>query len=157
MLWLCRGLGAGMVAFCGWCCGNLFCRKAVLRRRALQQTVALLQRLQGEIGYRKTDLQALYSELAAQGEFPLLGLEAGGSFQALRPPVWFFKEERACFAECLQAVGCTPAAQECARLECYIARFETACTAAAADERLAKQLYGRLGLGVGAMLAITLL
>lgn len=154
---LCKWAGAFLIALCGWCCGELFCRKACLRRKELQQTIALLQRLLEEIGYCKTDLRALYSCMAKENAFSLLRLTKGGSFQTLEPPAELSGEERACFTECLKKVGCAPAAQECARLECYIARFEAAAASAAAEESTARQLYSRLGLGAGAMMAIALL
>lgn len=154
---LCKCVGACLIALCGWCGGEFFCRKARLRRRELQQTIALLQRLLEEIGYCKTDLRALYGRLAEEPAFSLLRLPRGGSFQTLEPPAGLSGEERACFAECLKAVGRAPAAQECARLKYYIARFETAAASALTDEGAARQLYGRLGLGAGAMLAIALL
>lgn len=154
---LCKVLGAALVVLCGWGTGRAFCRRTVCRRRTLAQTTALLQRLREEIGYRKTDLTQLYRRMADNPAYASLGLLQSQSFQSLAPPAVFTAEEQALFRECFQQLGRTMAEQECAQLDFYILRFEQAGRQAAEAEAQAGRLYGRLGLGIGAMAAILLL
>lgn len=154
---LCKGAGAALIVLCGWGTGRVFCQSAARRRRTLAQIAALLQRLREEIGYRRADLPQLYQKMEKDAVYPLLELQPGGSFQTLEPPAVLTEEERTLFTECFRQLGRTTSAQESAQLDYYIQFFDRACRQAAETETQAGRLYGRLGLGVGAMAAILLL
>lgn len=149
-----HGIGLFCLVLCGWCAGQAAAGRAAARRAALDQTVQLLQRLEQEIQYRRLPLSRLLDELRREASFPLLGLGECESLQQLAPPAVLSAAEQACFAACFSGLGHGGGAQECQRLAYYRARFVRAGEEAADREHQARQLYPRLGLAAGAMLAI---
>ena len=152
-----RAMGALCLALCGWCCGAAAAQRASLHRQTLEQTLQLLERITQEIRYRKLPLDAVLAALRREGACPLLGLPACAGLQRLPAPEVLTPAEQACFRECFSGLGHGSGAQECRRLACYRDRFGRMQAEAREQERQARQLYPRLGLAAGAMLAIAVL
>jgi stage III sporulation protein AB len=173
---LLRGSGAALLTFCGWYAGALRQHSVRTHRTELEQAERLLLRIRQEIEYRHRALDELYRELIREGiegdppcfacfvppeqrnpQNPQNKDAANASFHALRPPPSFSAEEKACFTECMAALGHTEARQECDRLDFFIARFAQFRLCAEEAERKAAALDRKLGFAGGAVLALLLL
>jgi hypothetical protein len=152
-----RGCGALLLLLCGWACGAFAVQRATARRAALGETLQLLARLEQEIRCRKAPLSAILAALRREQAFPSLGLLQTPSLQKLPPPQVLSHLEQSLFSECFSGLGHSDSIAECRRLGYYRARFLQLAADAAAKEKQANALYPRLGLGAGAMLAITIL
>lgn len=144
----------------GFCAGDARRQRLAARRRALEEVIGLLTRLRQEIGYRRADLGPLCRTLAAEyGPDSALGRALAGAdgFARLAPPAPLEKGEAACFTECFAGLGRSDAGQECARLDYYLARFETFLAGAREEEARSASLDRRLGLAAGAVLGLLIL
>ena len=143
--------GLLLLPFCGWLAGDLVQSRRNERLDALQQTIALLQRIRQEILYRRADLQALYRQLCREGILPETAatLQQTPALSAALTP-----EEQRCFRECMDGLGRTEAVQECERLRLYILRFEAFRAASGQLAQTRVSLSRRLGLGAGLAAAI---
>ena len=149
-----RLLGAALLLGCGWCVGDAVQARADAHAGALRQVLRLLERVRQEIAYRRADLNLLYRRLVREGLVPG---GADASLQTLAPPAALAAAEAACLAECLAGLGHAAAAQECERLEYYIARFKSFLQQAEARAAAQAALSRRLGLAAGAVLALLFL
>ena len=145
--------GLLLLPFCGWLAGDLVQSRRNERLDALQQTIALLQRIRQEIQDRRADLQALYRQLCREGILPETAatLQQTPALSAALTP-----EEQRCFRECMDGLGRTEAVQEGERLQYYIARFEGFRQQAGQEEATRAGLPHKLGLAAGAALALAL-
>lgn len=144
----------------GFCVGEARRQKLAARRRSLEAVLELLTRLRQEIAYRRTDLNRLYSILAAEcspgGPLEKVFRAADG-FGQMQPPSALHPEEAACFAACFGSLGHADAKQECARLDYYRERFGGFLDQAREEEQRSANLDRRLGLAAGAMLGLLVL
>ena len=62
-----RGIGAVCLVVCGWCVGDSICARAQAHQAALQETAELLERIQTEISFRRTDLNRMLASLKRDG------------------------------------------------------------------------------------------
>lgn len=152
---LTRVLGALLFPLCGWLAGDAVRQKTDRHLRALEQTLALFQRLRQEIHYRRADLQQLYLCLQREGLAPKA--TAGQHLQQMPPPEALSPAEQAVFAECLSGIGRAEADQECERMDCYIARFQQLRQQAQTAAQAQAGLPQKLGLAAGAVLALVLI
>ena len=144
--------GAALLPLCGWLTGTAFQAKARQHITQLQCTVELLQRIRQEIAYRRLDLAQLQRCLLQEGL--LAEFELVDTLQRLAPPELFTPEEQLCFCQCFTGLGQREAAQECERLEYYVTRFTGFLHRAQQQADAKAGLPGRLGLAVGAVLAL---
>lgn len=149
---LLRCAGVMLLPLCGWLAGSTVRQKAMQHLAALEQTIALLQRIRQEIVFRRTDLTSLYNCLCREKAF-LLDADAG-SFQAAVPPQELAEPERCCLQECLQGLGRSEAAQEAQRLEYYISRFQSFLHDSQCKAQQQGTLPDKIGLSAGAVLAL---
>ncbi len=152
--------GGCLLALAGWFGGAAVCTRASTHRAALGQTVALLKTLEEEIAFRRTNLNALFAQLAQRGAYPLLGVAPSteqACFHAMVPPQSFGKEECAVFCACFARLGYTGAQQECERLARYRKQFEGFYRQAQKDEQSALAIDRKIGLALGSMVALMLL
>ena len=154
---LLKGCGAVLLLGCGWACGAYAVARSTARRAALDETLQLLARLEQEICSRKAPLSGVLAALRREQAFPALGLSQAANLQHLAAPGALSTFEKSLFSECFSGLGHADSAAECRRLAYYRARFARLAADAAAKEKQAFALYPRLGLGAGAMLAITIL
>ena len=115
-----RGIGAVCLVVCGWCVGDSVCARAQAHQAALQETAELLERIQTEISFRRTDLNRMLASLKRDG----FVREEERSLQNLEPSPFLTRREQACFRDCFSGLGHTEAEQECQRLTLYIKQFE---------------------------------
>ena len=148
-----RLLAAMLLVVCGWCAGNTVCLRARAHLEALQATLGLLQLIRQEIACRQTGLDRLYCRLVREGTLPPTA-SPDGRLQTLTPPSALEHPEAALFTECFAGLGRTPAAQECARLELYIARFDELLRQAQTRAAPLLALAQKLGVGVGLAAAL---
>ena len=78
-------------------------------------------------------------------------------FGQMAPPAPLAAEEAACFAECFAALGRADAGQECARLDYYLARFQSFLGQVREEEARSASIDRRLGLAAGAVLGLLIL
>ena len=147
-----RICGAFLLPLCGWLTGDAFQQKTREHLRALEHCIQLLQRIRQEIDFRRADLAQLYLRLQREGL--LAAAPVPGTLQALPAPDALSAAEQQCFAECMSGLGRTEAAQECERLDYYIARFQEYQQQAERAEQVQAGLPHRLGLAAGMVLAI---
>ena len=147
--------GLLLLPVCGWLIGDSVQQKDELHLNALTRTIELLQRIRQEIEFRRADLQLLYGKLVREGV--LDQPEAERPLQELPPPEALSASERECFAECMTGIGRAGAAQECERLQYYIARFQTFQQKAQQTVQARAGLPHKLGLAAGAVLALVFL
>lgn len=144
--------GILLLPVCGWLAGDAVQARTCAHLAALQQCIALLQRIRQEILYRRVDLQDLYGQLCREG---LLQKAPGVStLQQLGAPDALSGPERACFQECFRGLGRTGSTQECERLAYYQARFAGYLEQAQRRAQSQTGLPHRLGLAGGLMLAL---
>ena len=148
-------LGVLLLPVCGWAAGDAFQQKTEMHLHALQQTIRLLQRIRQEIEFRRADLGLLCVQLQREGV--LERLRKGQTFQTLSAPGLLLPEEQKCFEECMSGLGRTEAAQECERLDYYIARFQAFQQQAQQTAQAQAGLPHRLGLAAGVVLALVFL
>lgn len=153
-MWVLRFAGCACLLWSGWRAGFSISLRQRQRRRTLEQLILLTQQLAQEIALRKAPLTLLLRELQQENAYPLLALQNCVSLQTLTAPVCLYTPERACTEECFSGMGHSAASQECERLAHYAARLENFYAEAQQAEQKALQLYPRLGLCAGAMLAI---
>ena len=146
--------GLLLLPFCGWLAGDLVQSRRNERLDALQQTIALLQRIRQEIAYRRLDLEQLQRCLVQE---KLLESDAAPKLQEIPAPERFDDAERLCFEQCFAGLGQSEAAQECERLDYYSARFEAFLHQAQQKAASGQGLPCRLGLAAGAVAALILL
>lgn len=155
-----RLLAAGLLTLGGWCAGDGLAYRLELRCRTMEQIFLLLQRLQQEIGYRRTDLRQLFcilqQEADPQEEWGRALLSAEG-FQALIPPSCLNQTESRFVSECFAGLGHTAAQMECARLDYYIHRCDELLQKVRRQQRQSAGLDRRLGLAIGASLGLLIL
>ena len=155
-----RWAAALLLTAAGFCAGDARRQRLAARRRALEETAGLLARLRQEIGYRRADLGPLYRTLAAEySPASALGRAMGRAdgFGQMAPPAPLAAEEAACFAECFAALGRADAGQECARLDYYLARFQSFLDRVREEEARSASIDRRLGLAAGAVLGLLIL
>ena len=155
-----RWAAALLLTAAGFCAGDARRQRLAARRRALEETAGLLARLRQEIGYRRADLGPLYRTLAAEyGPASALGRAMGRAdgFGQMPPPAPLAAEEAACFAECFAALGRADAGQECARLDYYLARFQSFLDRVREEEARSASIDRRLGPAAGAVLGLLIL
>ena len=152
MMQLFHWAGAALLPLCGWLTGTAFQAKAQQHIAQLQRTVELLQRIRQEIAYRRSDFAQLLRCLLQ--EDLLAEFEPADTLQQLAPPGLFTPEERLCFSRCFAGLGQREAAQECERLDYYIARFQEFLQQAQQQAHARAGLPHRLGLAAGMVLAI---
>lgn len=113
---------AGTLTFagCGLCAGDAVRLHIQAHLDALEAVIALLQELEQEIAFRRTDWSILCQRLTQEGrlqtDFPKM-------IQSARPPSILSNREAACFVECFSGLGQVEADAECCRLARYRERF----------------------------------
>lgn len=150
-----RYIGVVMLPLCGWLAGDAYSQRSVTHSRELQAAIVLLQRIQQEIVFRRTDLATLCRVLCEEGV--LKGQKNLTSLQEIVPPGSFSKEEQQCFAECMKGLGKTCAAQEQKRLDYYLARLVSFQERAKRSADAQAGLPYKLGFAAGAVLALVFL
>lgn len=140
------------LVLCGWCAGDSVTARMQAHLDALRQTIALLELLRQEIGFRQRDLEALRKKLIAAGRIPA----DTDTFQTMMPSLALTQEEKLCFSECFSGLGHAEAGVECRRLELYLERFRRFQEESLARAKLQKELSHKLGLAAGAAAAILL-
>lgn len=155
MIQLFHWVGAMLLPLCGWLTGAAL--QAGKERHILQlrHTVELLRRIRQEVAYHRPDMELLCRCLTR--EDLLEDLEPAEKLQALAPPASFRAEERLCFEQCFSGLGQCEAAQECERLDYYIARFEAFLQQAQQEAAACAGLPCKLGFAAGAVLALIFL
>lgn len=161
-------LGGCILAGTGWYGGVIACNQVRAHRVALGETISLLKILEEEIGFQRSNLNALYQRLATSHALPSLGMytqdkngqvsmSIGATFQTLQPPTLFSAEEKVAFTACFTRLGYTNAAQECERLIRYRTQFETNYRTAMQAEKTALAIDRKVGFAIGSMVALVLL
>ena len=144
-----------LLPLCGWLTGAALQAGKEQHILQLRHTVELLRRIRQEVAYHRPDMELLCRCLTR--EDLLEDLEPAEKLQALAPPASFRAEERLCFEQCFSGLGQCEAAQECERLDYYIARFEAFLQQAQQEAAACAGLTCRLGLAAGAVLALIFL
>ena len=155
-----RLLAAALLAAGGFCAGDARRQRMTARRMALEEAIGLLTRLRQEIGYRRADLGRLYPVLAAEQDprTPLgRAMGAADAFGQVEPPAPLRPEEADCLRACLADLGRAGAGQECARLDYYLARFQSFLDRVREEEARSASIDRRLGLAAGAVLGLLIL
>ena len=155
MIQLFHWVGAMLLPLCGWLTGAALQAGKEQHILQLRHTVELLRRIRQEVAYHRPDMELLCRCLTR--EDLLEDLEPAEKLQALAPPASFRAEERLCFEQCFSGLGQCEAAQECERLDYYIARFEAFLQQAQQEAAACAGLTCRLGLAAGAVLALIFL
>lgn len=142
----------------GWCAGTARRQKLINRCQVLEEVIALLGRLEQEIGYRHADLGRLLGVLRMENSGKTLEkhLQSITTLQQMKAPDLLEPEQQACFSECMSGLGRTTAEQECVRLTYFQSRFEGFLQQAQKQAESAG-LDQKLGLAVGGMLALLVL
>lgn len=153
-----RLAAAVLLAAGGWCAGTARRQKLINRCRVLEEVIALLGRLEQEIGYRHADLGRLLGILRTENSGKTLEkcLQSTFTLQQIKAPDLLEPEQKACFSECMAGLGRATAEQECVRLTYYRSRFEGFLQQAQKQAESAS-LDQKLGLAVGGMLALLVL
>jgi hypothetical protein len=152
-----RFAGAVLLVLCGALAGRAAAQRTVQRCAALDETIALLDRIEQEIRYCRQPLPAVLAWLRASPPQYFSISPQCCALQQLAPPEILAPEERACFSDCFGGMGHGAAEQECSRIRCYRERFAAYRAAAGEQAQLARRLYPRIGLGIGAMAAVFVL
>lgn len=155
MIQLFHWVGAALLPLCGWLTGAALQAGKEQHILQLRHTVELLRRIRQEVAYRRPDMELLCRCLIQ--EKLLEDLTPAEKLQALAPPESFRAEEKLCFEQCFSGLGQSEAAQECERLDYYIARFEAFLQQAQQEAAACAGLPCRLGLAAGAVLALIFL
>ena len=148
-----RGMGAVCLVVCGWCVGDSVCVRAQTHQAVLRETIELLERIQTEISFRRTDLNRVLVSLKRDG----FVRKEETSLHALRPPAFLTRREKACFRDCFSGLGHAEAEQECQRLALYIKQFEVFQENLRPQVRTTAELSHKLGAALGLAAAILLL
>ena len=155
MIQLFHWVGAALLPLCGWLTGAALQAGKEQHILQLRHTVELLRRIRQEVAYRRPDMELLCRCLIQEGL--LEDLVPAEKLQDLAPPESFCAEEKLCFEQCFSGLGQCEAAQECERLDYYIARFEAFLQQAQQEAAACAGLTCRLGLAAGAVLALIFL
>lgn len=154
---LLKFLGAGLVVLAGAAAGWQKAARARRRVEILRQLEQLLARIQGEICYRATPLGDLLTQLQAEGAFPALELERCPSLREFCLPAVLTGAERQALQSFFPTLG-QSTGQESARQGTY---YQKQCAElleqAQRQARTAEDLYTKLGLCAGALVALMLL
>ena len=155
MIQLFHWVGAALLPLCGWLTGTVLQAGKEQHILQLRHTVELLRRIRQEVAYRRPDMELLCRCLIQ--EELLEDMVPAEKLQDLAPPESFRAEEKLCFKQCFSGLGQCEAAQECERLDYYIARFEAFLQQAQQEAAACAGLTCRLGLAAGAVLALIFL
>ena len=155
MIQLFHWVGAALLPLCGWLTGTVLQAGKEQHILQLRHTVELLRRIRQEVAYRRPDMELLCRCLIQEGL--LENMVPAEKLQDLAPPESFRAEEKLCFEQCFSGLGQCEAAQECERLDYYIARFEAFLQQAQQEATACAGLTCRLGLAAGAVLALIFL
>ena len=155
MIQLFHWVGAALLPLCGWLTGTVLQAGKEQHILQLRHTVELLRRIRQEVAYRRPDMELLCRCLIQEGL--LENMVPAEKLQDLAPPESFRAEEKLCFEQCFSGLGQCEAAQECERLDYYIARFEAFLQQAQQEAAACAGLSCRLGLAAGAVLALIFL
>lgn len=154
---LLKFLGAGLVVLAGAAAGWQKAARARRRVETLRQLEQLLARIQGEICYRATPLGDLLAQLQAEGAFPALELACCPSLREFCLPAVLTGAERLALQGFFTTLG-QSTGQESARQGAY---YQKQCAElleqAQRQARTAEDLYTKLGLCAGALVALMLL
>ena len=155
MIQLFHWVGAALLPLCGWLTGTALQAGKEQHILQLRHTVELLWRIRQEVAYRRPDMELLCRCLIQ--EELLEDMVPAEKLQDLAPPESFRAEERLCIKQCFSGLGQCEAAQECERLDYYIARFEAFLQQVQQEAAACAGLSCRLGLAAGAVLALIFL
>ena len=154
---LLKFLGAALVGLAGAAAGWQKAARARRRAEALRQLEQLLARVQGEICYRATPLGDLLEQLKADQAFPLLELGRGTSRRRLELPAARTWAERQAVQGCCDALGQATGEESARQGAYYQKRCAELLEEAQRQAHTAEELYTKLGLCAGALLALLLL
>lgn len=147
-----RWLSALCLVVCGWCAGDSIYARVQAHLEALQNTIALLEILQQEIGFRHSDLELLRQKLLHENRIP----PDTPALVQLLPFPQLTQAEKLWFSECFSGLGHAEAEAECRRLELYLERFRRALQDSQAKAKTQAELSHKLGLAAGFAAAILL-
>ena len=154
---LLKFLGAALVELAGAAAGWQKAARARRRAEALRQLEQLLARVQGEICYRATPLGDLLEQLKAEQAFPLLELGRCTSLRRLELPAALTLAERQALQGFFDALGQATGEESARQGAYYQKRCAELLEEAQRQAHTAEELYTKLGLCAGALLALLLL
>lgn len=154
---LLKFFGAALVVLAGAAAGWQKAARARRRAEALRQLEQLLARIQGEICYRATPLGDLLQQLKAEQAFPLLELGHCRSLRQLALPNILTPAERQALQGFFDTLGQATGDESARQGAYYQKRCAELLEEAQRQARTAEELYTKLGLCAGALLALLLL
>lgn len=154
---LLKFLGAALVVLAGAAAGWQKAARARRRVEVLRQLEQLLARVQGEICYRATPLGDLLRQLRAEGAFPALELERCASLRSFELPGILTQSERQAMQGFFDTLGQATGEESARQGAYYQKRCAELLEEAQRQARTAEDLYTKLGLCAGALLALLLL
>ena len=154
---LLKFLGAALVVLAGAAAGWQKAARARRRAEALRQPEQLLARVQGEICYRATPLGDLLEQLKVEQAFPLLELGRCTSLRRLELPAALTLAERQALQGFFDALGQATGEESARQGAYYQKRCAELLEEAQRQAHTAEELYTKLGLCAGALLALLLL
>ena len=150
-------MGACMLVLAGYAAGRQQAEKKRRKVQALEQLGRLMAYIQDEITYRAAPLADILAALPQNGGWQALRLEDCANLRELACPPYLEQAQWAVLGRFFRQLGQTTG-QESARQYAY---YQKKCAGflgeAQQEYRQAKQLYTKMGLCCGSLLALLLL
>lgn len=151
-----RLLGAVLVAFAGWSAGWQLTEKKRRRMAVLEQLERLIALVQDEIVYRAAPLREILILLKDRRDMPDLGLDVCTQLQKLSRPPDLDKSTWAQLESFFSRLGSAAGQEEARHCVYYLKRCTQLRSSAQQEYEHAKQLYTKVGLCVGVLMALML-